>query len=417
MIITILSDSPFIPTGYSNQAKQLAEFLRSKGHTIHFLANAYQGCTLSKSVTEDGREFDFHIHGMGRQPYFADKISEHLKKTNSDVFLILLDTFMLMQPAGGLPYEWFLNIDCSPAQTVFWYPSDGGAGMPKDCERILRKVEKAVAMARFGQKQVKDYYDLDTSHIPHGLDISKFYKLPDDKRFALRANWGLNNKFVIGVVARNQPRKFLDRTLKAMYHIKDKVPNAVLFLHLDPNDPAQVFPIQSLIQRYNLENRVVFSGMSALNGFPQSEMNNVYNLFDCFFLSTSGEGFGIPIIEAMACEVPVVATSYTTTPELVEQNKSGFGIKLAGTEKQDLFDGQTVIEYDMKTMNGTLTGSWEVERAFCDVIDAAEKIETLYANPELRKQMGKNGRKAVEEKYDFKIVGQQFENLFKDMLK
>ena len=78
---------------------------------------------------------------MGKQPYFGDKISDHLKKTNSDIFFILLDTFMLMQPGGQLPYGWFLNIDTSPAQTIFWYPSDGGAGMPKDCERILRKVE------------------------------------------------------------------------------------------------------------------------------------------------------------------------------------------------------------------------------------------------------------------------------------
>jgi len=71
-----------------------------------------------------------------------------------------------------------------------------------------------------------------------------------------------------------------------------------------------------------------------------------------------------------------------------------------------------MVEYDMKTSNGTLTGSWEVERAFCDVDDACEKITILYNNPILREQMGKNGRKAVEEKYDFEIVGKQFEDLF-----
>ena len=374
------------------------------------MANAYQGCTLSKAITEDNREFNFNIYGMGRQPYFGDIISPHLKQTKSDIFFTLLDTFMLMQPGGNLPYGWFLNIDCSPAQTIFWYPSDGGAGMPKDCERILRKVESPIAMAKFGQKQVKDYYNIDVSHIPHGTDSTKFFKLPENERIMLRIKYNLLDKFVIGVVARNQPRKFLDRTLKAMYLIKDKIPNAILFLHLDPNDPAQVFPIQSLIQRYNLENRVVFSGMSALQGFPQSKMNEVYNLFDVFFLSTRGEGFGIPIIEAMSCEIPVVATSYTTTPELVEQNNAGFGIKLSGTEKTDMFDGQTMIEYDNKAINGTLTGSWEVERAFCDVQDACDKITYLYEHPQERLEMGKNGRKAVLEKYDFnKHVGPAFE--------
>ena len=397
----------------------LAEFLVNTGRwNVNFLANAYQGCTLSKAVTEDGRVFDYNIYGMGRQPYFGDLISPILKETKSDIFFVLLDTFMLMSPGGNLPYGWFLNIDTSPAQTIFWFPSDGGAGMPKDCERILRKVESPIAMAKFGQKQVKDYYGLDVKHIPHGVDSKFFHKLSDQERFNLRAKLGLQDKFVIGVVARNQPRKFLDRTLKAMSLIKDKVPNAVLFLHLDPNDPAQVFPMQSLIQRYNLENRVMFSGMNALKGIPQSEMNNIYNLFDVFFLSTSGEGFGIPIIEAMACEVPVVATSYTTTAELIELNNAGFGIKLAGTEKTDMFDGQTMIDYDNKTINGTLTGSWEVERAFCDVVDAAEKITYLYNHPEEARQMGKNGRKVIEEKYDFfKHVGPSFEAEMLNLLK
>src|SRR3990167_9159398 len=293
MIITILSDSITIPTGYRNQAAQLTDFLASKGHEVHYLGNAYQGMTLEKFKIVGEKERNIKLYGMGRQPYFGDLISEHLKSTKSDIFLILLDTFMLMQPGGNLPYGWFLNIDTSPAQTVFWFPSDGGAGMPKDCERILRKVECAVAMAKFGQKQVKDYYNLDVKHIPHGLNTSFFKKLLDSEIKLLRQKWNIDDKFVIGVVARNQPRKFLDRTLKAMYYVKDKIPNAVLFLHLDPNDPAQIFPIQSLIQRYNLENRVIFSGMSALKGFPQSEMNNVYNLFDVFFLSTSGEGFVI----------------------------------------------------------------------------------------------------------------------------
>src|SRR3990167_4347744 len=216
LVITLLSDSPMIPTGYSDQSKQLAEYLRNNGHIVHYLANAYQGCTLNGAITEDGRVFDYKIYGMGRQPYFADIISNHLKQTKSDIFLILLDTFMLMTPGGNLPFGWFLNIDTSPAQTVFWYPSDGGAGMPKECDKILRKVEGPVAMAKFGQKQVKDYYNLDTHHIPHGTDTKLFFKMTEQERFNLKLKWGLQDKFVIGVVARNQPRKFLDRTLKAM---------------------------------------------------------------------------------------------------------------------------------------------------------------------------------------------------------
>ena len=418
--ICILSDSPFICTGYSDQSKKLADYLVRKGHSITFLANAYQGTTIEHAKLEGGRELNYKIYGQGRQPYFADKISSHLKETKSDAFFILLDTFMMMQ-AG------FLNIDTSPAQTFFWFPSDGGAGLPVNCSQILNKVEVPVAMAKYGQTQVKDYHNINALHIPHGVDSKMFYRLPDNQRNELRAKWGLSDKFVIGVVARNQPRKFLDRTIKAMSLID--IPNAILLLHLDAADPAQVWDIRNLIKRYNLENKVKFTGMSALKGFPYEEMNDVYNLMDCFFLSTSGEGFGIPIIEAMSCQVPVVATDYTSTPELVINNKAGLGVKLAGTEtiempliedmpefgtkKYDVtYRKTTMKDYDDKLMNGTITGSWEVERGLMDVKDAAKKIKYIYDNKEEAKQMGENGRKAVLEKYDFEtIVGPKWEKL------
>ena len=352
---------------------------------------------------DDGTQFKCKIYGSSfGQDYFANTMSMHLKETKTDIFIILLDTFML--------YPWFLNIDTSPAKTYFWFPSDGGGGMPKGCENILRKVDCPVAMAKFGQKQVGDYYGIKTEYIPHGVDSKRFYRLPESQRNELRIRWGLNDKFVIGVVARNQPRKNLDRTIKTMALLRDKIPNAVLLLHLDPNDPAQqMFNIPSLIQRYNLDNRIVFTGMKAYKGFGWYQMNEVYNLMDCFLLTTSGEGFGIPIIEAMSCEVPVLATDYTTTQELVKDNQAGLGINLSGCEETDW--SKDLKMTDFECLDGTITGSWEVERGFCSIKDAVNKLVYLYKNPEFAKRFGVNGRRAVLEKYDFKLVAKQWEDL------
>ena len=405
-VITILSDSVFLPTGYSNQSKLLAKYLRSKGHEIHYLANGYNGATIDHAKLEDGTIFDYKIYGQKNQQYFADLISPHLKQTKSDIFLVLLDTFMLHGGNG-----WFLGTDTAPAQTFFWFPSDGGGGLPVGCDAILRKIDFPVAMAKYGQKQCKDYYDLKTNVIPHGTEPNRFYKLPDEQRAEAKKKWGLTGKFVVGVVARNQPRKNLDRTLKSFYFLKNKVPNAVLFLHLDPDDPAQAFNMKRLISKYNLENRVVFSGLNAQKGFGWDELNEVYNAMDMFFLSTSGEGFGIPIIEAMSCEIPVLATDYTTTQELVLDNNAGLGIDLASVDKRNFFE-EDAKEYDKEVSSGTVTGGWEVERGYCDCQDAAKKIEFLYKNPQMCKEMGLNGRKAVLEKYDFNnIIGPSWEKL------
>ena len=407
MKIVILSDSPFIPTGYRNQALQLAQYLTKKGHEIHYLANAYMGMQLNKATLFDGTEINFKMYGELQHSYFKDTMSPIIKQVMADRFIILLDTFMLHGGDG-----WFLNVDTSPAKTFMWFPTDGGGGLPAGCINILRKIDQPVAMAKFGQKQVKDYHDLDVVHIPHGVNTKLFYRMKDEEKLKLRQKYGLIDKFVIGIVARNQPRKHLDRTLKTMRIIAKTIPNAVLFFHLDADDPAQpMWKIRNLIQKFGLENRCIFSGMKAHQGIADKDMKDIYNVMDCFFLSTSGEGFGIPIIEAMACEVPVVATSYTTTPELIEKHNAGFGIKLAGVETMDLFALHSK-EYDIKTQNGCITGSWEVERAICDINDAADKIIKLYNDPKLAQAMGQNGRNAVLNEYDFeKIVGPAWEKL------
>lgn len=415
MIITILSDSPTICTGYSDQSKKLAKYLTEQGHEVHFLANGYVGQTLTHIKLEDGTEFNYKIYGRIGHQYFADLLPTHLKKTKSDILLIILDTFMLHGDPKNPQNGWFLHCDHSPAKAVFWYPSDGGAGMPIGCDLILKKCDSVVAYSKFAQKQVKDYYGLTTPYIPLGTEPNRFYKLPVEQREQLRAKWGLTGKFVVGVVARNQPRKFLDRTIKAFKRVADRVPNAILLLHTDPSDMAAPFNLANLARRYNLENRIRFTGMSAVNAFSWNQMNEVYNLFDCFFLTTSGEGWGIPLVEAMAVEVPIVATNYTTIQEIVVNHKAGLGVKLVGTKNEDFF-GHPAQQYDIDVDTGTITGSWEVERGLMDTNDAAEKIIKLANDPELCRKFGENGRKTVLEKYDQKIVNKKFEELFKSLL-
>lgn len=405
MNICILSDSPALPTGYRNQAVQLVQYLEKKGHKVHYLANAFVGTTLDGIKLEDGTELKAKIHGsMFGQDYFANTMSQIFKDNQIDRFIILLDTFMI--------FPWFLNIDTSPAKTYFWVPSDGGGGLPSGCENILKKVDCPVSMSKFAQKQIKDYHGIDTKYIPLGIDTKRFFRLKDEERNILRNKWGLKDKFVIGVVARNQPRKNLDRTLKIMYLLKDRLPNAVLLLHMDPNDPAQqMFNFNKLIQRYNLENRIIFTGMKAYKGFAWDKMNELYNLMDVFLLTTSGEGFGIPIVEAMATETPVLATGYTTTDELITETGAGLPINLSGQPNYTNLLTLNSQEYDKICLDSTITGSWEVERGCCSIYDAVNKLVWLNDHQTECKIMGLNGRKNAVEFYDFEKIGSAWEEL------
>jgi len=387
--IAILSDSPFLCTGYSNQSLKLGNLLVEEGHNILYFASNYLGQNLEPPITIEGnQQINFKVIGQGREQYFKDLLPIYTKQYKIDILIILLDTFMLHGNDA-----WLLKLDLSPAKTIFWFPSDGGGGLPLGCEQILKFVNVPIAMSKFGQQQCKEVHNLNTLYIPHAINTKDFYKLDVDKRLELRKKWNLENKFVIGTVARNQGRKMLDRTIKVMAKYSKLNPNAVLLMHCDPTDVAQVFPIVELIKRYNIENRVIFTGTTYYKGIDYKDMNEIYNLMDVFLLTTSGEGFGIPTVEAMSCQVPVLVTNYTTTKELVIDNNAGLGIDVVGE----------------------ITGSWVVERGLCDIDDAVTKIDYLYKNINIRNDMGKNGRIAVLEKYSWEKIGEEWKKVIKEL--
>jgi len=384
-----LSDSPLTCTGFGTISWNICNKLAEAGHNVYFIGHNYIGQPIPPPLKlQDNTTYKFWTLGGSHQPYAQNLLQPYIKKYNIDVFGILLDTFMT--------YPWLLNIDFSPAKTIFYYPSDGGGGLPLGCENILKKVNYPVAMARYGQRQVKELYNMDTKYIPHAIDTSVYYPLSKEEKEKCKAKFGLQGKFVVGVVQRNQGRKMPDRMIKsfAMF-CKDK-PEAVLFLHTDPYDVAAPFDLINLINRYKINNRVVFTGMNFYKGFDYKEMNEIYNAMDVFFLTTSGEGFGIPTIEAAACGIPSVVTDYTTTTELLQEDgQCGLPVKLASE----------------------LTGSWNVERAIMDDNDAVEKLNTLYHSPELREQFGKVGIEKVNKLYTWEKVGKQWVDLVEELVK
>ena len=388
MKIAMLSDSVLTPTGYANVTLELLTRLQEKGHECFNLAHNYQGASINKTIA-NGKEITFTIIGAGNQPYFKDRMKECIDKYKFDVIIILLDTFMIKENPYNLSF--YEQFDFTPCKTVFYYPSDG-RNFPFGCDKILRKVDLPVAMSKYGQAQVKELFNIDTKYIPHGVNFKNFFKLEDKE--SVKRGFGFQNKFIVGVVARNQGRKMLDRTILAFAKFAEDKNNALLFLHLDPNDAASVFDMTQLIKEYKIENKVRFSGMKVYEGFTLERMNQVYNCMDCFLLTTSGEGFGIPTIEAMACGVPVVLTDYTTSAELTNDGKCGMLVPLS-TE---------------------ILGTWSVFRALIDIDKTVESLNKLYIDEKFRNHLGEMGRLKVKNEYDWIELANEWDVLLKELI-
>jgi len=388
-----LSDSPYTNTGFSSQSLYLLNGLAEKGWDIHYFAHNYVGQTLPPGQKlMDGTEFKFTIYGNGRAPYSQDLLELRMRELKPDVFGVLLDTFML--------YPWYMDQNYAPAKTAWWFPSDGGGRLPMGCENILAKVDLPIGMARFAQEQAKKVHGLNTGFIPHGVDTDIYF--PEDKEIA-KAKFGLQGKFVVGCMYRNQPRKMADRQIKSFAKFARGKEDVVMLIHSDPNDPAASFNTGDLINKLKIQNKVRFTGMKYHQGFTYEQMRDVYNAMDVSFSSTSGEGFGVGTIEAMACKVPVIITDYTTTEELVKEHKAGLTVRLVGCPDVNYKD-MDPLEYDDLVANGTIVGSWQVERGLFDIEHGVEQLTYAYSSPEMRKIWGENGKKAVDKYYSWPII-------------
>src|SRR3990167_7602402 len=233
---------------------------------------------------KDGRKLDFTMLPGGRHPHALDVLPKHMLDVKPDIFFTLLDSFML--------YPNILDADMPapralwwPYKSALWYPSDGGY-FPQDCEKVLQKFNRPVAMSKWGQLQVKNQFGMSVDYIPHGIKTNLFVPFSDEQKRKLRMKYGkklnrdLSNKFVVGMVARNQPRKFMDRAIKSFTLFAKGKDDVLLLLHSDANDPAQPWPVNELINRFSIGHKVEWTGMKAHEGYADSNMSEVYNLFN-----------------------------------------------------------------------------------------------------------------------------------------
>jgi len=145
---------------------------------------------------------------------------------------------------------------------------------------------------------------------------SRFSRIEDGQLLAeVRERYQLPNRFVLGL-STLQPRKNFDGLVDAFQLLLsqhgDKEEMANLHLVICGGLGWMYGEIQQRVHRHGLEARVHFAG------FVQDvDLPALYSLASVFAFPSWYEGFGLPVLEAMACGTPVVAADNSSLPEVV----------------------------------------------------------------------------------------------------
>jgi glycosyltransferase involved in cell wall biosynthesis len=167
----------------------------------------------------------------------------------------------------------------------------------------------------FNADQLVQQHSCDRDRIrvlPQAVALDKF--TPGPRNPALLKQNRLEGRRVILFVGRMAGNKRIDVLVEALPFVQQKVPEAVLMLVGDdrgnPDFQEIVAHARTLAVKRGVSEDVIFTGV--VNDLP-----SYYRLADVYATASLHEGFGVPLIEAMASGVPVVASRTAAHPWVI----------------------------------------------------------------------------------------------------
>jgi glycosyltransferase involved in cell wall biosynthesis len=185
--------------------------------------------------------------------------------------------------------------------------------MPK-CLNLIEGMAQAnaiVAVSAETAKNINKVLNIEPNRItviPNAVD-SLFHPLPDDQVQAFRHHLNVSpDTFCLLNVGGNHPRKNLSGILKALRCLKQRGLSVQLWKVSDDfTDEDKRF-----IQANNLKDSIKYLGY-----LDKNTLVKVYNAADVLVAPSFHEGFGITLLEAMACGTPVITSHVSAMPEVV----------------------------------------------------------------------------------------------------
>jgi len=254
----------------------------------------------------------FACYPAGQDAYGNDIIRSHTAHHKANVVITLIDAWVLRDTAAQV----------TPALWCPWLPIDHDP-VPKKVLDAIKGAHLPLTYSKWGAKMLTDA-GVENHYIPHGIEPA-VYRVADDREpvdgFKRQIFSGREPGHLTVMVAANKgypDRKAFQVQLRAWAAFAQDKPHARLYIHTEPTPMYGGINLPALVTHLGIADRTVFPDRyQNFLGYPDEYMSLLYNCADAFLGAAMSEGFGIPIIEAQACGVPVVVTDFSAMPELV----------------------------------------------------------------------------------------------------
>lgn len=355
--------------GIERHTLEFARALHHEGHAIRIVTTFWNGGVPHETFEELeivrladssyrwgilGRQFDFPYLSFTRSALRQEKLVDSTDVVHA-ISPIYLNEYLRKR---GIPFvTHFHHRDrVRRAVELLKYPF-----MIPHQKKMYSSSDAVVTMTEYGRNLLIDYYGVPSDRIhviPHGVDLERFE--PSDSTSPKEMG---QRVLFVGTLS---GRKGVNYLVDAFSVVHSALPNARLILLGDGEDALR---IRKQVAHLCLNDAVEFLGR-----VNDRELIRQYQAADLFVFPSLQEGFGIPLIEAMACGVPVVSTTATAIPDVV----GDAGI-LVEPGRSDLLAGAIlcVLQSDSRRTELVNTGLSRVRKHF-NWIAVANRFVQLY---------------------------------------
>ncbi len=173
----------------------------------------------------------------------------------------------------------------------------------------VRHAAKIFTISEFSRNAIMETYRVPAQRILvtyPGLTMDKLQKRLT--KGALQKKYGLSARYILSV-GTLQPRKNFEKLIEAFALLGGNVKDTSLVII---GKKGWLYDeILAAPKKYGVEDRVQF-----LDFVPDEDLPSFYSEADCFVLPSLYEGFGLPVLEAMAYRCPVVVSKSSSLPEI-----------------------------------------------------------------------------------------------------
>lgn len=293
------SNAPWAPTGYGSQTRQLLPRLRTAGHDIVAMGNWGHTAGL---LDWQG----IPVWPQGHASYSLDVADDIAGIVKPDHIITLYDVWPLRGAWKGQRVTSWTPIDHYPA--------------PPDVLKWARE-HRTVAMSRFGQDMLEQG-GVKAHYAPHAIS-DQWRPSPSDVRARMKVP---DDAFLVVINAANigvtPPRKAWGEMLQAMAAFMGHRSDVYLYLHTDlirPNGVVLPVLISALDLPSDRLRKVDLLGYRA-GLIDDEELARIYSAADVLLATSKGEGFGLPVLESMACGTPAIVSDFSAQPEIVGES-------------------------------------------------------------------------------------------------